>query len=139
MNRKLNKDKNIAKKTILRQRHYEEPLPEYFVIKGVGTPNLIQTLKAREINQVINDSVGVKFLFDYTRIKCVKIKDETVAKIGPVIDSCIARKLLGLTTVKHFNKEYKLKIERDWIKNKSEGVIVDWNNMFEDMNNEEIA
>ena len=105
--RKLNQDKNKDEKTHLRQRPYEEPVPQYFVIKGVGTPNINQTLKARKINLVINDTIREKYVYNYTRIKCVKIKGETVAKIGPVIEPFKAKRLMGLTTLKHFNKEYK--------------------------------
>merc|ERR1711867_80230 len=123
------KDKNMN----FRQRSSEEPIPQYLVVKSIGSPSLTEKLQAREINQVLNDAIGEPYIFNYSKIKCVKIKDETVAKIGPVLDPNKARKLLQLERVQYrkqeITSEYKIKIERDNITNKSEGIIVDWNNL----------
>ena len=133
------KNKNMN----FRQRSSEEPIPQYLVVKSIGSPSLTEKLQAREINQVLNDAIGEQYIFNYSKIKCVKIKDETVAKIGPVLDPNKARKLLQLERVQYkkqeITSEYKIKIERDNIRNKSEGIIVDWNNMFADMDDDEIA
>ena len=133
------KNKNVN----FRQRCSEEPIPQYLVVRSIGSPSLTEKLQAREINQVLNDAIGEKYIFNYSKIKCVRIKDETVAKIGPVIEPNKARKFMELTRVQHKKQdvisEYKIKIERDATRNKSEGIIVDWNNMFADMEDDEVA
>ena len=141
--RRQNNDSQKNKNVNFRQRSSDEPIPQYLVVRSIGSPSLTEKLQAREINQVLNDAIGEKYIYNYNKIKCVKIKDETVAKIGPVPDPNKARKLLELNRVQHkkqdITSEYKIKIERDNIRNKSEGIIVDWNNMFSDMDDDEIA
>merc|ERR1711867_101840 len=66
------KNKNMN----FRPRSSEEPIPQYLVVKSIGSPSLTEKLQAREINQVLNDAIGEQYIFNYSNMKGSSTKNK---------------------------------------------------------------